>query len=78
MAYTIEGLERTGERSFIGIEPTPDSALDAAVGAESRGVVKVTITSPTGWKYSVAELAAVTRRVAADPRNIAYEISATL
>ena len=69
MAYTIEGLGRTGERSFIGIEPTPDSALDAALEAESRGVERVTITSSIGWKYSIPELAATSRCCAAPFRS---------
>ena len=78
MAYTIEGLGRTGERSFIGIEPTPDSALDVALDAESRGVDRVTITSSTGWKYSIAEFATVTRRAPSFAKGGPAEFRPTL
>jgi hypothetical protein len=47
------------------MEPTPDRALEIALEAERRGLKQVTITSAIGWKYSVAELAVVTRPSAA-------------
>lgn len=78
MAYTIEGMERSGERSFVGIEPSRDRALEVALDAESRGLVRVTIISAIGWKYSIPEFAAVTRRDPPYHGNTAYQIGATV
>ena len=78
MAYTIEGIERSGERSLVGIEPNRDRALEAALDAETRGLVRVTIISAIGWKYSVSEFAAVTRRDRLYHGNAAQEMRASL
>jgi hypothetical protein len=78
VAYTIEGIERSGERSLVGIEPNRDKALEAALDAEGRGLVRVTITSAIGWKYSVSEFAEITRRELSHHGRPAHEMRASL